>query len=358
MQQHEFGCAEAGTEARYDIVNVDSLRLFPELVLALGGDSAAFLRRDRINPAVLRRPGGVIEYRSLVQLLEHAATELSCPDFGLRLASMQGGYKPIGPLGVAMRHSRTIGQAMGYAVKHVHAYCAATRVCFEPDRIHSGLLYRLEILLPRIADARQAAEYALMLANLNIIELTGGAARARKVLFTHAPIADPACYREHFGCDVQFNQHANGLVVSEEDLLCEIVDADPRVYEMATSFINTFYPRSEAPLHARVRYLVARNLGSEDSSVEAIAAELCLHPRTLQRRLRAVGCSFEDIKDEARRDAAMHYIEQDLPLAHIAEKLGYAETSVLVRSCLRWFSASPREIRLRTKLDAAERVGA
>jgi AraC-like DNA-binding protein len=32
-------------------------------------------------------------------------------------------------------------------------------------------------------------------------------------------------------------------------------------------------------------------------------------------------------------------------VTRIAEILGYSETSVLSRSCFRWFSASPRQLR-------------
>src|SRR3546814_2002286 len=46
-----------------------------------------FRSQAGIDPAVLlRAPGSIIDYRSRVRLLERAALELSCPDFGLRLA--------------------------------------------------------------------------------------------------------------------------------------------------------------------------------------------------------------------------------------------------------------------------------
>ncbi len=71
-----------------------------------------------------------------------------------------------------------------------------------------------------------------------------------------------------------------------------------------------------------------------------------MHPRTLHRRLKAEGKSFEGLKDEVRRDLALPYIQQaDLPITQIAERLGYSETSVLSRSCVRWFAVPPRQLR-------------
>ena len=81
---------------------------------------------------------------------------------------------------------------------------------------------------------------------------------------------------------------------------------------------------------------------------DAQAAQLLgnMHPRTLQRRLREEGTSFEDIKDDVRRDAAARYLSQsDIPLTRVAALLGYSESSVLARSCKRWFDNSPRKVR-------------
>jgi AraC-like DNA-binding protein len=110
----------------------------------------------------------------------------------------------------------------------------------------------------------------------------------------------------------------------------------------------------QAPIHATVRALVLRYLGREDCTNDRVAAEMRLHPRTLQRRLRAEGTSFDEIKDEARRDVAWHYIKQsDLPMTQVAERLGYAEASVLSRSCYRWFAASPRALRAKAEVRQA-----
>ncbi|MFT4265606.1 MAG: AraC family transcriptional regulator [Xenophilus sp.] len=335
-----------------ETVDVDSLRCFPELVRQLGGDPDLILGRASIAPQLLDKPGSFIEYRALLNVMQQAATDLDCPDFGLKLACMQGGNKSIGPVGVVMKNSKTLGQAIGYCAKNIHAYSVATRIRFVPDRPNHKLLVRLEILLDRVPDRRQAVEHALMLASLNIREVTGSGARVRKVLFTHEPQAPLRVYRQYFNCEVAFGETADGLILTEDDLLCPVVEPDSRVYEMATTFIESRFPHVEASIQSRVRSMIEQYIGTKDCTNERIAAEFCLHPRTLQRRLRAEGTSFEDIKDEIRRELALRYIQNgDMPLKRVAEKLGYAETSVLSRSCFRWFSVSPRELRVQHRAD-------
>lgn len=336
----------AGADARFEVVNVETLRFFPELVVSLGGDPAPLLRRARIDPFIFGKKGAVLEYRAFVALLELTAQTLERPDFGMRLAQLQAGDKVIGPVGVVMKNSSTMGQALGYCARHIHAYSLATRVRFAPDRTNHKLFVGLEILLDNLPGKSQAIEHGLLLANRNILDITGGAARVRAVAFQHRPQSALEVYRELFGCDVRFGQPRDGVVFTEDDLMCEIVSPDEQVYEMATSFVDARFPPAVPPLHARVRGLVRQLLGGDNCTNEFVASELCLHPRTLQRRLKLEDSTFEAIKDDVRKEVAGHFLRNtDVALSRVAEKLGYAEASVLSRSCYRWFGAAPLQVR-------------
>jgi AraC-like DNA-binding protein len=344
--------SKLGPRADHDFVDVYTLRSFHQLVKQLGGDPHKLLLQARIDPTLLGKPNSVIEYTSLVRVIEYAAGELSCPDFGLRLAAMQGNTTTFSPVGVVMKNSRTLGQAISYGAKFVQAGTLPVRVRVEADRDHHQIFVWVDIPHADISDKHQAIEHTLMLASLNILEISGGAARARKILFSHAPQSPLKTYRTYFRCEVLFDQKANGVVVTENDFQCPVVDPDARVYEMATSFIEARYSEAETPLPERVRGLVRLCLDSKDCTSDRIAADLYMHRRTLQRRLRVEGTSFESIKDEVRRDVALRYVrEEGVSLKRLAEILGYAETSVLTRSFSRWFSVTPTQLRAQLKSD-------
>ena len=63
----------------------------------------------------------------MVHLLERAASELKCPDFGIRLASAQNGAKVLGPIQVVMANSNTLGDAYRYCAAHLKAYSSAVQ---------------------------------------------------------------------------------------------------------------------------------------------------------------------------------------------------------------------------------------
>lgn len=330
----------------FELAHADTLRFLPELVRDLGGDPDALMREAGIDPAILERPAARVSYRALIRLMELAAERLGCADFGMRLAAVQGGGRVFGPIGVVMRNSATLGEALGYVAAHIHAYSLGAALRLEPQQGGNRVYSAFDILLEGLPGKAQTLEQLLLLSQYNCIDITHGRARVREVLFRHHPLSPMRVYRDYFGCEVRFDQPVDALVFTREDMAAAIAHPDDQQREMATFFIDTNFPVVSAPMHARVRGLVMRHLGVSDCTIERIADELCMHPRTLHRRLKDEARSFEGIKDDVRRDMARYYLERTaLPFTRIAEKLGYSETSVLSRSCLRWFGASPRDVR-------------
>lgn len=343
---HTAHTAPAAPDTNGAVVRIDALRNFRSVVNKLGGDPDALLRRAQIDPSVLENRNAMIPYRVMVHLLERAAAELERPDFGMQLASIQGGAKVLGPIEVVMKNSRTLGDAFRYCADHVQAYSPAARICLEPDVSERRCFMRFEILLGRLPFQRQAVEQALLLTHHASLEISGGHVGAREIWFSHEALAPLSTYRAHFGCIVRFGQPSNGLFFSNRDLEHHIFDPDPQLYEMATSFIESRFIAINLTISSRVRAQIARTLNAGACTNERIAATLGMHPRTLQRRLREEGHCFEEIKDEVRRDAALRYLGQPgMRLTRVAEMLGYSETSVLSRSCYRWFSTSPKQLR-------------
>jgi len=84
-----------------------------------------------------------------------------------------------------------------------------------------------------------------------------------------------------------------------------------------------------------------------------------LAPTTLRRRLEAEGGSYQAVKDELRRDAAIHHLCQStLSVAEIAERLGFADGSAFHRAFKKWSGVQPGEYRRRESGAAGHRGAA
>lgn len=324
----------------FDVVHARILRDFPKLVTELGGDPGALMAQAQVTS------DGAMTYPRLIVLMDLAATRLACPDFGMRLAAMQGGEGIFGPLGEVMKNSRTFGDALQYVRQHIYAHSLAARVWQRRDRTSGEIFSGHDILIDGLPNKCQAIEQIMLAGHLAAMKLTGGHARVRRVDFRHQPVSPPDVYRRYFGCEVRFGQNADGVVFRPQDLDSPILRPDAQALSAGTAYIDKQFTRHRPPVQADVRGVIMQLLGTGACSNERVADELNLHTRTLHRHLRKEGTSFQQIKDDVRRDLMFYYLAQtDSDFAWISERLGFAEQSVMTRRCNRWFAKSPTRVR-------------
>jgi AraC-like DNA-binding protein len=146
----------------------------------------------------------------------------------------------------------------------------------------------------------------------------------------------------------------NAVFFGKGDLDLPIPNRNSMAFRMSASFIDQNYPSPSTSLIRQVRVLIAKQLSTGRATQTTVANMLGMHSRTLQRRLRAEGVSFEAIVDNVRKEITLRNLaDKSVLLTEIVERIGYSETSVLTRSCRRWFSQTPTDIRMKS-----ERTGA
>jgi AraC-like DNA-binding protein len=77
-------------------------------------------------------------------------------------------------------------------------------------------------------------------------------------------------------------------------------------------------------------------------SGDDVAHALAMHRRTLNRRLRAQGTTFQAVLDQVRFGVARQLLSaSEVPLDDVAATLGYAGVSPFMRSFQRWTGTTP-----------------
>jgi AraC-like DNA-binding protein len=95
-----------------------------------------------------------------------------------------------------------------------------------------------------------------------------------------------------------------------------------------------------------VRRLIVERLPRGSANIDAIADELKMGSKTLERRLAGRSESFSALLDETRCKAAKYYLEKtDMRLSQVAYMAGYTEPAALVRAFRRWTGTTPRKFR-------------
>lgn len=324
------------------LVRASAMNGYHQLVRELGGEPADYLSRFDIPVDAVRRPEAFIPVNAYMGLLEVTAEDLRCPDFGLRLVPLRG-LHIFGPVTVIARNSETVLDALLAVARFMYIHAPALKATIEHTDTHVRTLY--DLVEPVDRYPLQAME-ATLGSSVRFGRLLTGPAAPITVSCTHAQLGSDAAYRDAYGCAVRFGQSWCGFEMPLEVATARIRDADPETRRIVTRYLEATYLPHTAPLAERVAEQARQLLPTGLCSVETIAGQLAMHPRTLQRRLAAEGIRCQDVIDRERRAQAVHYLAvSELHLSQIAGLLGYTEQSALNRSCRRWFGMTPRQYR-------------
>ncbi|MCB0860563.1 MAG: AraC family transcriptional regulator [Solirubrobacterales bacterium] len=317
---------------------------FRELMFELGADPDPVLRGAGIRPQDAGNHEVFLSYRSLILTLERAAEVTGRPDFGRRLALLQG-IEILGPVGVAARTAPTTGDALQACSTYLSAYSPAIAVRLVPQDNGDRVFLEFEIVDHSVPPAMQVIELSLGVALRVVRYLRGEGYRPAAVHLPHAPLARQSDYSAYYGCEPCFNSPAAGLMLRESDL-AKSVSQDAQAHEAIARYLDTIVDSDVQGMSGPVRQLVRQLLPTGAVGLEQIAGQFALHPKTLQRRLNVEGTSFTFLVEQCRQELAEHYLrDTDLSLIQVARELGYTEQSVLTRSCQRWYGRSPSALR-------------
>lgn len=161
--------------------------------------------------------------------------------------------------------------------------------------------------------------------------------RPEKVCFTHDAPNDSALLSEYenlFCCEVLFNQEHNCICIDSDILDLPISQANPQILSSLLNHATMVLQELDKDRsHAdQVKNLLRLMVSKEIPRREAIAEQMQMNSRTLQRKLKEEGSSYQNVLDELRIELACHYLgKTDLTLEAIAEKLGFTETRSFYR---------------------------
>lgn len=306
----------------------------------------ALMDRLHIPRAALDDPELRISLPAYAQLLEVASKLSRCPDLGLRIAGRQD-ISILGPLAIAMQNASTVGEAAQTCSRFLHTHSNGIRVSFRPDTPVTGqTTLRMTLVMPRNQPGRQLMDLCLKDLHHFLTVLDPGHAPVTHICLPHAPKAPVDCYTRSFGQPVTFQAPHAEIVVPTSFLDQDLAGAVPELHDISLQYLKLTFSSDSQPVREQVESILQQALSSTRGRREVVARLLHMHPRTLQRRLRAEGTSFSELVEGVRREQAGHWLtESNVPLAYIADILGLADQAVLSRCCRRWFGRPPAAVR-------------
>lgn len=161
------------------------------------------------------------------------------------------------------------------------------------------------------------------------------------------PPVDPSPYEHYLGVRVEAGEQAT-VTFSEIDARRPFLTADHRAWEFFEPELRRRLSEldAEASAEARTRAALIELLPAGRATIQDVAAELAVSPRTLQRRLEADGTNFKEVLGGTREQLARHYLTNGgMSPGEISFLLGYRDPNSFYRAFHSWTGETPRAAR-------------
>ncbi len=314
----------------------------PALLREFGADPDALLAAAGLAPDALANPDGRVPLAKVGRLLHGAAGLLQVPHLGL-LAGRAWHLADLGLLGEAIRYAPTVGMALRTLADHQH-HNSEGGVAFLWRRAgFADLGYA--IYRGGNVGSEQIYDAVLAFATNFMRELCGPGWNPTEVFLPHSAPPDTRHHRNLFRTLPHFDAEYGALRFAEAWLDAPVAGGDVvRWHDTLERIAKAAHPSLVQSVYRALRV----KLLTGDCSGDSVARELSMHRRTLNRRLKDEGTTFQRCLDQVRFEVACQLLATShVALDDIAATLGYASVSPFMRTFRRWSGSTPAQWRRR-----------
>jgi AraC-like DNA-binding protein len=283
------------------------------------------------------------------KVLERAVAATNDPYFGLRLSQSQS-ISAAGLIAQISQTSETVKQALEYCCHFANLGCSALPMHLSEEKDHYKVRLTPNPVWVQQSDIafRHTAEGVMAFSLREFHSLTHEQYHPIEIHFTWPAPTDLSVYKEVYQCPLLFNQKELAILLRKEHVEQKVITAD---YELLRILVMHAEEKSrkldkDHRFSAIVKQSVIQLVKPEFPKIEKVALHLNISPRTLQRRLKAEGQTYQSLTDELKKEFAISYLQrQELSISEIAYLLNYADNSTFTRSFKRWTGQSPQAYR-------------
>ncbi len=253
-------------------------------------------------------------------------------------------YGGLHQVGFAMMASPTLLEALKILQNYLPVVSEDVSLSLEPDE--QGYWLHLSLAKHHYA-FRTRIEFSFLTTLMLCTWITRFTIVPLAQEWTFAAPADSSHYREAFGCPQRFDQPANRILISQEVLLAELPTESAAVCELHQNVLKEQMARMGfASIQYRVYTEILRSLRYGEPRLGDIAEAMHMSDRTLQRKLKLEGLTYQDVLDQTRQELAEQYLANSaLSLMEISQLLGFLDLSNFYRAAKRWFGLPPGKYR-------------
>jgi AraC-like DNA-binding protein len=314
----------------------------------------ALLSGVGLTEDMVRDPAGRLPLSTWAALLERARTLTGEPGLGFYLG-LQKRITGYGYLGFAAMSASSLREALDIVTRFSAAVVTSVSMRLRVEGRVAALVVEECVDL---GSARDIALISLLLGMRQTARtLTGNDING----VVELAIPQPAYFRRfrHLMPRARFDMPVSQVVFDAAFLDLPLVQADRTALQLMRDQCERVLDALgyQGDFVERVRRAVWREGDAGVSSLEQVADDLAVSPRTLKRMLAAQGTSFSTLLDRERREKATFLLESSrIPLEQIAERLGYSTSSNFGRAFHQWTGMTPGAYRRARRISGSPRL--
>ncbi|EJL30748.1 AraC family transcriptional regulator [Brevibacillus sp. BC25] len=171
---------------------------------------------------------------------------------------------------------------------------------------------------------------------------TGKRLTAQSVEFSQS-MGDVTALEAYFGCPIRIGASVNRLTLYRRDLDSLFLSYNKELLEILTPVLDrSLDEECSHSIAEMVKWILKRSLTGGRLDIRAVASELGMSDRTLQRRLTDECTTFKQLLTQARHEQAREYLaDPKLDIKEVAFLLGYEDQNSFYRAFRLWEGDTP-----------------
>jgi len=315
-----------------------------------GCDTQALLNTADIAVELLDSPKARIPVESFTLFVKAVRYELQDEQLGFMGSPSRPGTFAM--MGYACIHCPTLGQYLSRSIEFYQTLIGNYEmpITVEDDLACIKFLPRSEQVDP----SHFAPQTSMSLVHRISCWLIGQNLNLHSVSLTHARPEHAHDYNMLFRAPIQFDQPFDALYFSSRYLSAPNIQDESSLEALLElpSLQLMSLPDYKNSLADKIRVMIKQDVEAQFPELEPIAEELGLSSATLRRRLRSEGTTYQIIKDDIRRDAAIYHLGRGvMSIEQVAAKIGFIEVTSFYRAFKRWTGVTPRDYIKKTPVE-------
>ncbi len=330
-----------------ELVRLGPLMSIPSILREFGQEPKAILAEANLKLTQFADPDFEVPYQSVGKLLARCVAITGCEHFGL-LVGQRAAPSALGVAGFMLQSAPDVGTALRDFMQHLGLHDQGGVVALQTLGRISLLGYAIH--LPEVEAADQIYDLSIAIGCNIMRSMCGESWNPTEVLLTRPPPQDLAPFSRFFRAPLHFNAVQSALVFPTTWLNHRVRGADALLHQYLEKEAVRLHGKREINFVAEVRALLHRSIVAGQCTVANISAQLCLHERTLHRRLREHSTTFRRESEEVRSELARRLLtETTMSIKGVSAALRYSDTSAFNHAFKRWTGDTPTHWRERAK---------